>query len=222
MAATHHYELNVRWTGEAGTGTSDYRGYRRDNEILGAGKPVILGSSDPAFRGDAARWNPEELLVASLSQCHMLWYLHLCAVGGVVVTDYADTPTGTMTMDATGGGGEFTEVVLRPAVTVADSSMTAKAQALHGEIGALCYIARSVSFPVRHEPTVEPALPHGHHIVGQVGPHESDVENRDPRRADGHVLAVDPRAARRKRVWRRRRLLARHVSLSSTSSGRGS
>jgi organic hydroperoxide reductase OsmC/OhrA len=87
----------------------------------------------------------------------MLWYLHLCAVGGVVVTDYADTPTGTMTMDATGGGGEFTEVVLRPAVTVADSSMTAKAQALHGEIGALCYIARSVSFPVRHEPTVRAA-----------------------------------------------------------------
>jgi organic hydroperoxide reductase OsmC/OhrA len=157
MAVTHHYKLNVRWTGDAGPGTSDYRGYRRDNEILGAGKPVILGSSDPAFRGDAARWNPEELLVASLSQCHMLWYLHLCAVGGVVVTDYADTPTGTMTMDATGGGGEFTEVVLRPAVTVADSTMTAKAQALHGEIGALCYIARSVSFPVRHEPTVRAA-----------------------------------------------------------------
>src|SRR5712691_13561880 len=154
MAVTHRYEVTVRWTGDTGSETSHHGGYRRDHDVHGEGKPVILGAPGRAFRGDAARWNPEELLVASLSQCHMLWYLHLCAVGGVVVTDYADTPTGTMTMDPAGGGGEFTDVVLHPAVTVADSSMTDKAQALHGEIGALCYIARSVSFPVRHEPTV--------------------------------------------------------------------
>jgi organic hydroperoxide reductase OsmC/OhrA len=154
MAVTHRYELTVRWTGNTGTGTSDYRGYRRDHEIHGDGKPMLLGSSDPAFRGDAARWNPEELLVAALAQCHMLWYLHLCAEGGVVVTDYADTPVGTMTMDATGGGGKFTDVILRPAVTVADPSMADKAMALHDEINAVCFIARSVNFPVRHEPTV--------------------------------------------------------------------
>jgi organic hydroperoxide reductase OsmC/OhrA len=154
MAGTHRYEVTVRWTGDNGSGTSDYRGYRRDHEIHGAGKPVIPGSSDPAFRGEAGRWNPEELLVAALSQCHMLWYLHLCATAGVVVTGYADTAAGTMTMDPAGGGGQFTEVVLRPAVTVADPSMTGRAQALHDEVGALCFIARSVSFPVRHEPTV--------------------------------------------------------------------
>ena len=157
MAVTHRYELTVLWTGNVGTGTSDYRGYRRDHEVHGEGKPALPGSSDPAFRGDAARWNPEELLVAALSQCHMLWYLHLCAEGGVVVTDYADTPVGTMTMDAAGGGGQFTDVTLRPAVTVADPSMADKAMALHDEINAVCFIARSVNFPVRHEPTVRAA-----------------------------------------------------------------
>jgi organic hydroperoxide reductase OsmC/OhrA len=156
MAVTHRYEVTVRWTGNTGSGTSDYRSYRRDHEVLGDGKPALLGSSDPAFRGDATRWNPEELLVVALAQCHMLWYLHLCATGGVVVTDYTDRPAGTMEMDAT-GGGQFTEVILRPAVTVADPSMTGKARALHDEIGALCFIARSVSFPVRHQPTVRAA-----------------------------------------------------------------
>lgn len=157
MAVTHRYETTVRWTGDAGSGTSDYRGYRRDHEVHGDGKPTILGSSDPAFRGDPARWNPEELLVASLAQCHMLWYLHLCATAGVVVTGYADTSVATMAMDATGGGGQFTEVILRPVVTVADPSMADQARALHDEVGALCFIARSVSFPVRHEPTVRAA-----------------------------------------------------------------
>jgi organic hydroperoxide reductase OsmC/OhrA len=157
MAVTHRYEVTVRWTGNTGSGTSRHGGYRRDHDVHGDGKPTILGSSDPAFRGDSARWNPEELLVAALAQCHMLWYLHLCADGGVVVTGYADTPVGTMVMDAAGGGGQFTEVVLRPAVTVADRSMAEKAQALHDEIGALCFVARSVSFPVRHEPTVRAA-----------------------------------------------------------------
>jgi organic hydroperoxide reductase OsmC/OhrA len=157
MAVEHHYEMTVRWTGNTGSGTSDYRSYERDHEIAADGKPILPGSSDPAFRGDAARWNPEELLVAALAQCHMLWYLHLSAVGGVVVTDYTDTPVGTMTMDATGGGGQFTDVVLRPAVTVADPSMADKAMALHNEINAICFIARSVNFPVRHEPTVRVA-----------------------------------------------------------------
>ena len=139
---THRYQVTVRWTGNTGSGTSDYRGYRRDHEVDGDGKPSIPGSSDPVFRGDPARWNPEELLVVSLAQCHMLWYLHLCAIGGVVVTGYTDTPVGTMVMDETGGGGQFTDVVLRPAVTVADPSMTQKAQALHEAIGLAYYRLR--------------------------------------------------------------------------------
>jgi organic hydroperoxide reductase OsmC/OhrA len=157
MAATHRYEMTVRWTGNSGSGTSEYRSYRRDHEIHGDGKPTIFGSSDPAFRGDVTRWNPEELLVAALAQCHMLWYLHLCAAGGVVVTDYTDAPVGTMAMDAAGGGGQFTEVVLRPVVTVTDPLMAGQAVALHDKVGALCFIARSVSFPVRHEPVVRAA-----------------------------------------------------------------
>ena len=151
---THGYDVTVEWTGDLGTGTDNYRSYSRAHEVLAEGKAGILGSADPAFRGDPARWNPEELLVASIAQCHMLWYLHLCATGGVVVTGYEDRAHGVMAMDATGGGGQFSEVLLRPEVTVADASMVEKALALHGEVHAVCFIARSVNFPIRHEPVV--------------------------------------------------------------------
>lgn len=153
--ATHTYELTVRWTGNTGTGTDTYRTFSRAHELLADGKPPIAASSDPHFRGDAERWNPEELLVAALSECHMLWYLHLCATNGVVVTDYLDRPVGTLVMDGGGRpGGQFTEVVLHPRVTVADPSMTERATALHTGVGDVCFIARSVNFPVLHRPTV--------------------------------------------------------------------
>lgn len=152
MKAIHTYETELRWTGNRGTGTRSYRGYGRDHEVLAAGKPTIPGSSDPGFRGDRQRWNPEELLVASLSQCHMLWYLNLAAVNGVVVTAYTDAPTGTMQEDDD-GGGRFTRVTLRPLVTVADAAMLTRADALHDEAHRKCFIANSVGFPVIHEPT---------------------------------------------------------------------
>ena len=151
MSATHTYELSLTWTGNAGSGTSSYRAYRRDHEVRAPAKAVIEGSSDPGFRGDARRWSPEELLVASLAQCHMLWYLHLAATAGIVVTAYADTPVGVMREDDD-GGGQFTDVLLRPVVTVCDRAMSERADALHLEAGRLCFIARSVNFPVRHEP----------------------------------------------------------------------
>ena len=151
---THGYDVTVDRTGDLGTGTDNYRAYSRAHEVLAEGKPGILGSADPAFRGDPARWNPEELLVASIAQCHMLWYLHLCATSGVVVTGYEDRAHGEMVMDATGGGGQFSEVLLRPEVTVTDASMVEKARALHGGVHAVCFIARSVNFPIRHEPVV--------------------------------------------------------------------
>lgn len=150
--AEHRYDVEVRWTGDRGTGTSAYRAYDRDHEIDIAGKPTVLGSADPDFRGDPARHNPEELLVAALSQCHLLWYLHLCAEAGVVVTAYADRATGRM-RTGPDGGGAFTEVVLRPRVTVAAAAMAEAAAELHAVAHARCFIANSVSFPVRHEPT---------------------------------------------------------------------
>ncbi|GAB4054147.1 OsmC family protein [Catellatospora paridis] len=148
----HRYELTVEWTGNEGTGTDSYRTYRRTHEVSAPGLPTLPGSSDPAFRGEPDRWNPEQLLLASLSQCHLLWYLHLCAVNGVVVTGYTDSPQATMTEDD--GGGRFTEAVLRPRVTVADASMTEQALALHHDAHKACFIANSVNFPVRHEPVV--------------------------------------------------------------------
>jgi organic hydroperoxide reductase OsmC/OhrA len=149
--AEHHYRLRTRWTGDRGTGTSGYRDYARDVTITIEGKPDLLGSADRPFRGDPSRWNPEDLLLAALSQCHLLAYLHVAVTHGVVVTAYADEASGTM--QQSGIGGRFTEVVLRPHVTVADAGHVELADRLHAEAGEACFIAASVSFPVRHEPT---------------------------------------------------------------------
>jgi organic hydroperoxide reductase OsmC/OhrA len=153
MHKTHAYQIKTTWTGNTGAGTSGYRAYERAHEISAAGKPVIAGSSDPNFRGDAARYNPEDLLVASLSACHMLWYLHLCADSGIVVTAYEDNAQGTM-VETENTGGHFTEVILRPAVTIAagDSEL---AMRLHERAHELCFIANSVNFAVRCEATIK-------------------------------------------------------------------
>ncbi|QDZ16571.1 OsmC family protein [Humibacter ginsenosidimutans] len=152
MNVDHHYALELEWTGNRGTGTSDYRAYGRDHIVRAEGNPPIEGSSDRAFFGDPERWNPEELMVAALSQCHLLSYLHVAQRNGVVVIAYTDTPTGTMTTTPD-GGGHFTSVTLRPEVTVSDASQVELAQTLHEEAARLCFIAASVNFPVGHEPT---------------------------------------------------------------------
>jgi organic hydroperoxide reductase OsmC/OhrA len=156
----HRYQVTVEWTGNTGAGTAGYRTYERRHEIRapGAPKPAIPGSSDPAFRGDPTRWNPEELLLASLSACHQLWYLHLCADAGVVVTAYVDRAEGTMVEEGN-GAGQFTRVVLRPAVTLAPGADVARARALHHDAHAMCYVARSVNFPVEHEPEIHSQTP---------------------------------------------------------------
>ena len=117
----HEYKVEIDWCGNDGAGTRTYAEYRRDHTISIAGKPVLPGSSDPAFRGDASRYNPEELLVASLAACHMLWYLHLCADAGVVVTGYRDHPSGVMKLNSDGSGA-FTAATLRPRVTITAAS----------------------------------------------------------------------------------------------------
>ncbi|HEV2376153.1 MAG TPA: OsmC family protein [Streptosporangiaceae bacterium] len=153
MRRTHTYDVTVTWTGNRGSGTTAYLDYGREHEITANGPPAIPASSDPVFRGERGRWNPEQQLTAALSACHMLWYLHLCSAAGVVVTAYSDDAHGVMA-EAAEGGGHFTEVTLRPRVVVASAGMTGKAVSLHAEAAAKCYIANSVNFPVRHEPTV--------------------------------------------------------------------
>lgn len=152
----HHYELTSTWTGNRGTGTSGYREYARDVTIAVDGKPELLASSDKPFRGDPERWNPEDLLLASLSECHLLSYLHACVTAGVVVISYRDRATGVMREDGKGGGA-FAEVVLHPEVVVADASMIAAAEQAHAQANAWCFIANSVNFPVRHEAKVTAA-----------------------------------------------------------------
>ncbi|GAB7180353.1 OsmC family protein [Kitasatospora sp. Ki12] len=152
MARQYEYTAEIVWTGNRGTGTSDYRAYARDVEVSAEGLPGIPGSADPAFRGDPARWNPEQLLLVSLSQCHLLSYLHQCAVNGVVVTSYVDRPAGTMPV--TPEGVRFTSVVLHPRVEVAEPGMVEQALALHAAANRGCFIANSVNFPVRHEAEV--------------------------------------------------------------------
>jgi organic hydroperoxide reductase OsmC/OhrA len=153
MSEHHHYEVHMTWVGNDGDGTRTYRSYRRDHLITAQGKPEIPGSSDPAFGGDPQRYNPEELLIASLSSCHMLWYLHLCAVGDIVVLSYEDTPHGVMEEDAS-GSGKFVDVELRPVVVIAPGGDEATAQNFHHEAHTKCFIANSVNFPVRLSPRV--------------------------------------------------------------------
>ncbi|RMF01401.1 MAG: OsmC family peroxiredoxin [Bacteroidetes bacterium] len=150
MPPTHQYQLQLDWTGNLGTGTSAYRAYTRDYQIQIATKPILYGSADHAFRGDPTRYNPEELLLGALSSCHLLWFLHLCAEAKVIVTAYTDLPVATM-REGADGSGQFTEAILRPRVTVAESPMISQLEALHQRANQMCFIARSVNFPVRHE-----------------------------------------------------------------------
>jgi organic hydroperoxide reductase OsmC/OhrA len=147
MMKHHNYDVRIEWTGNDGEGTKTYKGYRRDHTITVEGKPPIQASSDPSFRGDRSRYNPEELLVASLSSCHMLWYLHLCAIKHVTVLEYRDAASGVLE-ESGDGSGEFVRVVLRPAVKISAGDDRALASALHHEAHRLCFIARSVKFPV--------------------------------------------------------------------------
>jgi organic hydroperoxide reductase OsmC/OhrA len=157
MAAMRHgYELRVTWTGNTGTGTSAYRAYSRAHTVTADGLPDILGSADRTFHGDAQRWNPEQLLLAALSQCHLLSYLHVCVGEGVVVEEYVDHARGSMVSNPD-GSGRFTEAVLTPHVVVADASMVQAATRAHHRAHDLCFIANSVNFPVRHEPVVTAA-----------------------------------------------------------------
>ncbi len=155
MSREHQYRLGLEWTGNQGSGTSNYRAFSRNHTVSAEHKPDILGSSDPAFRGDLSRWTPEDLLVAAVAQCHMLWYLHLCAVAGVVVTGYRDDPIGVMVADD--------EVRRRRSVrrdhAAPDGHRPRPADGprrggLHGDVGARCFIARSLNFPVAHQPRV--------------------------------------------------------------------
>jgi len=124
----------------------------RSHTISVQGKAVINASSDPAFRGDSSRYNPEELLVASLSSCHMLWFLHLCSAAGIIVLEYEDNATGTMA-ESGNGSGFFTNVTLHPAVVVSHQSMIEPANALHRDAHKHCFVANSCNFPVEHRPT---------------------------------------------------------------------
>lgn len=154
MKKEHLYKISLQWTGNTGKGTSNYRVYDRAYKIEVEGKPTIFGSSDPAFRGDKTKYNPEELLVASISSCHMLWYLHLCADAGVVVIDYVDRTVGKM-CETKDGGGKFTQVILKPEITITAESNLEQAKQLHHQAHKLCFIANSVNFPILCQPLIK-------------------------------------------------------------------
>jgi organic hydroperoxide reductase OsmC/OhrA len=153
MDKIHHYSLAVEWTGNTGEGTKDYRAYERCHVISIENKVAIAGSSDPAFRGDKKKHSPEDLFVASIATCHMLWYLHLCSDAGIIITDYVDHATAIMA-EASNGSGRFTEVTLNPVVTITNKSMVATAESLHQKANELCFIANSCNFPIHHKPVI--------------------------------------------------------------------
>jgi len=161
MPATreHHYRIANRWTGNLGQGTATYRAYSRSHELSGEGKCALIpGSSDPLFRGDPARYNPEELMLAALSACHMLWVLHLCAAAGIVIISYSDEAEGDFTENPD-GSGQYTRVRLRPRVTITDAARLAEVPAIHERAHHLCAMARSVNFPVECVPETLAAEP---------------------------------------------------------------
>ena len=153
MAKDHKYHLQIEWTGNTGVGTKDYKSYGRSLTISAEGKPSLQGSADPSFLGDKHAWNPEELLVAALSSCHMLSYLHLCTVAGIVVLNYHDEAEGTMSLE--GGVGRFTNVTLHPTVTISDVSKSDVARELHEKAHKQCFIANSVNFTVESKPIIK-------------------------------------------------------------------
>ncbi|MGP9528334.1 OsmC family protein [Glutamicibacter sp. AOP5-A2-18] len=154
MDLSHHeYRVSLEWTGNRGTGTDSYRSYGRDHIVSSPGLPVLPGTADPTFHGDKDRWNPEQLLLAALSQCHMLSYLHIAVNNGLKVIGYTDTAQGTLRLNAD-NSGEFTQAVLKPAVRLADESQRELANSLHEQANKVCFIARSVNFPVLHEPVL--------------------------------------------------------------------
>jgi len=149
----HHYKTRIKWTGNKGIGTDNYRSYERSYEIIVTDKRKIFGSSDPAFRGEKTKYNPEDLLITSLSSYHMLWYLHLCSEAGVIVIDYFDKATGIMA-ETSNGGGQFVVLTLNPNVSVKELWMIDKANKLHKKANELCFITNSVNFLIHHNPTI--------------------------------------------------------------------
>jgi organic hydroperoxide reductase OsmC/OhrA len=152
MGKEHHYQISVAWIGNQGLGTQDYRSYERSHKISSEGKPDLMGSADPLFRGNASQWNPEELLIASLSACHMLWFLHLCSTRKIIVSEYTDTPTALLMIEAS-GDGLFKEAALNPLIVLTDVSRIEEARHLHEEAHQKCFIAKAINFPVKLNPS---------------------------------------------------------------------
>jgi organic hydroperoxide reductase OsmC/OhrA len=147
----HHYTAKIIWTGNKGEGTTHAAAYERSHDIIINHKTIIHGSSDSAFRGDITKHNPEDLFLSSLSVCHMLWYLHLCADAGIIVIEYEDNPEGNL-LELETGGGYFTSVTLKPQVTINDSTKVELANSLHIKANEKCFIANSCNFKVKHLP----------------------------------------------------------------------
>lgn len=147
----HHYSVNVNWTGNTGQGTQNYKAYQRDYDVAIEGKPIIKGSSDPSFRGDETRYNPEELFVASISSCHMLWFLHLCSENDITVISYRDDANGVM-KEEKNGSGYFESIILKPFVTILEAKKKDLINQLHKKANQMCFIANSCNIKIGHEP----------------------------------------------------------------------
>lgn len=154
MDKEHTYKIGLIWTGNVGSGTENYTSYERAHTICTDGKPNLLGSADPLFRGDSSKWNPEELLLASLSSCHMLWYLHLCANHRIIVQAYEDAPLAGMLIKNS-GAGKFVNAELRPLVVITNTDQIQLAESLHTQAHQSCFIANSVNFPISLNPTIK-------------------------------------------------------------------
>tara|TARA_R100000789_G_C2935878_1_gene130579 strand:+ start:126 stop:596 length:471 start_codon:yes stop_codon:yes gene_type:complete len=151
---SHNYQSQIKWTGNKGNGTKSYTSYERSYDIIIENKPTLKGSADPAFRGDASVHNPEDFFLASISSCHMLWYLHLCAENNITVIDYQDKANAEMIL-TTEGKGQFTKAELHPEVIILEKDKIELAESLHEKANEYCFIANSCNFPIHHKPTIK-------------------------------------------------------------------
>ena len=147
MNTLHNYRAAIIWSGNQGSGTSNYKDFERSYHIQIENKATILGSSDPAFRGDRTKHNPEELLLAAVSSCHMLWYLHFCSENKIIVTDYIDNATAILE-ETERGNGKFIAIALHPTITITEKSMIEKATELHAKANEYCFVANSLNLIV--------------------------------------------------------------------------
>jgi organic hydroperoxide reductase OsmC/OhrA len=147
---SNKFNVGLTWLSQNKNFT--YNEYSREYTIHAEGKPELIGTAAPEYKGSHEHYNPEDMLIASLSACHMLSYLALAANSKIQVLSYQDQAEGSLIKD--GMSMKFNEVILKPHVVISQDSDQEKALSLHDKAHHICFIANSVNFSVLIQPQI--------------------------------------------------------------------